>query len=114
MFRSGKPPIRIGDFGHRNVANLNSSGQFVIDTPVPGAQTYVDFLPSVQVQYSINSSTNIRAAYGRGIARPNFSDLPPYELVDQSRNPIRVSVGNPNLKTTHANEYDLLCEHYLK
>ena len=95
-------------------ANFNSSGQFVIDTPLPGAQTYVDFLPSVQVQYSINSSTNIRAAYGRGIARPNFSDLPPYELVDQSRNPIRVSVGNPNLKTTHANDYDLLFEHYLK
>jgi TonB-dependent receptor len=95
-------------------ANFDSNGNFLTDIPLPGAQTYVDFLPSVQVQYSINSSTNIRVAYGRGIARPNFSDLPPYELVDQSRNPVRVTVGNPNLKTTHANDYDLLFEHYFK
>jgi TonB-dependent receptor len=95
-------------------ANFDTSGNFLTDILLPGQQTYVDFLPSVQVQYNINSSTNIRAAYGRGIARPNFSDLPPYELVDQSRNPTRVTVGNPNLKTTHANDYDVLFEHYLK
>jgi TonB-dependent receptor len=36
----------------------------------------------------------------------------PFALVDPSRN--RVSTGNPNLKPTHANDYDLLFEHYLK
>ncbi|HVS86912.1 MAG TPA: TonB-dependent receptor [Candidatus Acidoferrum sp.] len=85
---------------------------FVSDTPVPGEQTYTNFLPSVQVQYNINSSTNIRAAYGRGIARPNFTDLPPFQLLDPSRR--RLSIGNPALKPTHANDYDLLFEHYLK
>jgi TonB-dependent receptor len=95
-------------------AKFDSSGAFLTDLPLPGQQTYVDYLPSVQVQYSVNSSTNIRAAYGRGIARPNFSDLPPYFLVDASRNPTRVTVGNSNLKTTHANDYDLLFEHYFK
>src|SRR5467141_4708089 len=88
----------------------DSKSQF--DVPVPGAQTYTNFLPSVQVQYNINGSTNIRAAYGRGIARPNFSDLPPFQLEEPGRN--RVSVGNPALKPTHANDYDLLFEHYLK
>jgi len=91
---------------------LFNNGVFVSDTPVPGEQTYVNFLPSVQVQYNINGSTNLRAAYGRGIARPNFSDLPPFALFDPVLN--RVSVGNPNLKPTHANDYDLLFEHYLK
>jgi TonB-dependent receptor len=91
---------------------FDNNGAFVSDTPAPGEQTYVNFLPSVQVQYNINGSTNLRAAYGRGIARPNFSDLPPFSLFDPSRN--RVSVGNPNLKPTHANDYDLLFEHYLK
>jgi TonB-dependent receptor len=95
-------------------AKFDSNGTFQTDLPLPGEQRYVDFLPSVQVQYSINSSTSIRAAYGRGIARPNFSDLPPYFLVDSSRNPTRVSVGNSDLKTTHANDYDLLFEHYFK
>jgi TonB-dependent receptor len=79
------------------IANFDASGKFISDTPV---------------QYNINGSTNIRAAYGRGIARPNFSDLPPFQLVEQNRN--RVTVGNPALKPTHANDYDLLFEHYLK
>jgi TonB-dependent receptor len=86
--------------------------KFLSDTPVPGEQTYTNFLPSVQVQYNINGSTNIRVAYGRGIARPNFSDLPPFQLVENGRN--RVTIGNPALKPTHANDYDVLFEHYLK
>jgi TonB-dependent receptor len=84
----------------------------LMDTPSPGAQTYTNFMPSVQVQYNFNGSTNIRAAYGRGIARPNFSDLPPFRLVEQGRN--RVTIGNPALRPTHANDFDLLLEHYLK
>src|SRR6266404_2260552 len=86
--------------------------KFLSDSPAPGEQTYTNFLPSVQVQYNINGSTNIRAAYGRGIARPNFSDLPPFQLVEQGRN--RVTIGNPALRPTHANDFDLLFEHYLK
>jgi TonB-dependent receptor len=90
------------------------TGDFVFrgDTPVPGEQTYTNFLPSVQVQYNINGSTNIRAAYGRGIARPNFSDLPPFQSLEQGRK--RVTLGNPALRPTHANDFDLLFEHYLK
>ena len=91
---------------------ITGDAKFLGDQAAPGASTYTNFMPSVQVQYNFNSSTNIRAAYGRGIARPNFSDLPPFELVEQNRN--RVTVGNPNLKPTHANDYDLLFEHYLK
>jgi TonB-dependent receptor len=86
--------------------------RWLSDTPIPGAQTYTNFLPSIQVQYNFNSSTNVRAAYGRGIARPNFGDLPPFQLIEPGHN--RVKVGNPNLKPTHANDYDLLFEHYLK
>jgi len=86
------------------------------DIQVPGEQTYTNFLPSVQVQYNINGSTNIRAAYGRGIARPNFSDLPPFSIVDQSGGGgiTRITEGNPKLKPTHANNFDLLFERYLK
>jgi len=94
------------------IAKFNPDGTFASDTPAPGAQTYTNFLPSVQVQYNINGSTNIRAAYGRGIARPNFSDLPPFQSVEQGRH--RVTIGNPALRPTHANDYDLLFEHYLK
>jgi TonB-dependent receptor len=97
-------------------ANFDPSGNFISDTRVPGSQSYLDVLPSVQVQYNINGSTNVRAAYGRGIARPNFGDLPPFALLDQGGvgGTTRVSTGNPALKPTHANNFDLLFEHYLK
>jgi TonB-dependent receptor len=91
---------------------ITGDAKFLSDVPSPGAQTYANFLPSVQVQYNFNGTTNIRAAYGRGIARPNFSDLPPFQSVEPGRN--RVTIGNPNLRPTHANDYDLLFEHYLK
>jgi TonB-dependent receptor len=95
------------------LAKFDASGAFIPpDIQVPGEQTYTSFLPSAQVQYNINGTTNIRAAYGRGIARPNFSDLPPFQLEEPGRN--RVTIGNPALKPTHANDYDLLFEHYLK
>ena len=97
-------------------ANFDSTGNFISDTRVPGAQSYLDVLPSVQLQYNLNGSSNIRAAYGRGIARPNFGDLPPFANLDQGGigGTTRVFTGNPNLIPTHANDFDLLFEHYLK
>ena len=97
-------------------ANFDPSGNFLSDSQVPGEQSYLDVLPSVQLQYNINGSTNIRAAYGRGIARPNFGDLPPFANLDQGGvgGTTRVFTGNPALIPTHANDFDLLIEHYLK
>jgi len=97
-----------------NKVVLNTDGSWNSTVPVPGAQSYVDVLPSVQFQYTFGANTNLRLAYGRGIARPNFSDLPPFALVDPSSTPTGVQTGNPNLKPTHANNFDILFEHYLK
>lgn len=94
------------------IVKPDSTGMLV-DTPAPGGSDYTNFLPSVQVQYNFNGTTNVRAAYGRGIARPNFGDLPPFKLVTPGGRP-RGTEGNPDLKPTHANDYDLLFEHYLK
>jgi TonB-dependent receptor len=97
-------------------ANFDPTGKFLSDTAVPGQQSHTDVLPSVQFQYSLGGNMNIRAAYGRGIARPNFSDLPPFATVDQAGvgGITKVSTGNSNLKPTEANNFDLLFEKYLK
>ena len=87
-------------------------GTFV--APASGEQTYVDVLPSVQFQYAFEANTKLRLSYGRGIARPNFADLPPSGTVDFTTTPNTASVGNPNLIPTHAHNYDILLEHYLK
>jgi TonB-dependent receptor len=85
-----------------------------VTTPAPANTWYWDPLPSVQLRYRITDDSDIRAVYGRGISRPNPYDLVPYVTIDQTTNPYTISTGNPNLKPEHANDYDLLYEHYLK
>lgn len=96
-----------------SVTNNASSTQAIV-TPLPANTWYWDPLPSVQLRYRITDESDIRAVYGRGISRPNPYDMVPYVTQDQSTNPLTISVGNPNLKPEHANDYDLLYEHYLK
>ena len=80
-------------------------------TAVTGDNLYVNVLPSVNFQYAFTPNTILRAGYGRGIARPNFSDLPPFAL--ESDTDGQITVGNPKLKATTANNFDILAERYL-
>jgi TonB-dependent receptor len=77
---------------------------------------YFNALPSVQAQYLIEKNTNLRANYSQGIARPNVGDLVPTTIVDPNATPRPglVQEGNPNLKPTKANNYDLLVEHFFQ
>jgi TonB-dependent receptor len=95
-----------------NIVVVDRSGTFVSTSPVSGDQQYTDVLPSVQFRVALDANTNLRMAYGRGIARPNFSDLPPYLLEQDKKKAI--SVGNPALKPTSANNVDLLFERFLE
>jgi TonB-dependent receptor len=90
---------------------IDSSGNY-ISTPLHKNSTIVDPLPSAELRYAVTPDSAIRLAYGRGIARANFGDLAPSLTVDDTRQ--RISLGNPNLKATHANNYDILYEQYLK
>jgi TonB-dependent receptor len=126
------------DFGKLRVAagirfeqtNMNTSGYYVTlypagskncptttgcGTPVPikANHSYLDPLPNVTLRYAVSPESAIRAVYGRGVSRPDPYELIPYTTEDDSTNPISRSIGNPDLKPTHANNYDLLYEHYL-
>ncbi len=93
---------------------FDASNNYVSTTPVAGDNLYVNVLPSVNFQYAFTPNTSLRAGYGRGIARPNFSDLPPSVYETDQGNPPQIMVGNPALKPTTANNFDLLAERYLK
>jgi TonB-dependent receptor len=95
------------------VVNNATSTQATV-TPQPASNRYWDPLPSVQLRYRITDDSDIRAVYARAISRPNPYDMVPYVTLDNSSNPLSVAIGNPNLKPEHANDYDLLYEHYLK
>ena len=93
---------------------LDTDGNYIpgSTTPLRKTGSYLDALPSVQLRFGIDQNTAVRVVYGRGIARPNFVDLTPFMVQDDSAN--KVSVGNPNLKATHSNNFDLLFEKYLE
>lgn len=96
-----------------NVVNNATSTQATV-TPQQANTWYWDPLPSVQLRYRITDDSDIRAVYARAISRPNPYDMVPYITLDNSTNPLTVAVGNPSLKPEHANDYDVLYEHYLK
>jgi TonB-dependent receptor len=91
---------------------LDSKGHYVSTSPVSGSHDYVNALPSVQYRYGFNPNTDIRLAYGMGIARPNFSDLPPFILESDKKK--TVNVGNPDLRPTRANNVDVLFERFFE
>jgi TonB-dependent receptor len=102
--------------GFNVINNVDSMGNPLPSTvtPVPANKWYWDPLPSVQLRYRITDDSDIRVVYARAISRPNPYDMVPYVTQDNSTNPLTIAVGNPNLKPEHANDYDLLYEHYLK
>ncbi|MGH9680328.1 MAG: TonB-dependent receptor domain-containing protein, partial [Candidatus Acidiferrales bacterium] len=89
-------------------------GSWVSTVPITGGGNYLNVLPSVQYQYQLTPNTNIRASYAMAIGRPNFSDLVPSVIASPNGSPPGVSVGNPSLVATRANDFDLLFEHFFQ
>jgi TonB-dependent receptor len=91
----------------------DTNGNYLSTSPVYATGSYINLLPSVQLRYNIDQSSDIRAVYGRGISRPNPYDLVPYKTLDESTTPNTENIGNPALVAEHANDYDLLYEKFL-
>lgn len=79
-----------------------------------GANAYADLLPSASLAFNIDSNSDLRLAYFRGISRPDPQFLTTATSLDSSTFPPTVTIGNPTLKPEHANDYDLLYERFLK
>lgn len=95
------------------VPNQDSNGNWISDTNVTSSASYWDPLPSVQARWALTQDTNLRAVYARGISRPNPFDLVPYVIINDGSNPA-IQIGNPSIKPTHANNFDLLIEHSIR
>jgi TonB-dependent receptor len=88
----------------------DDGGNYASTVPVSGSNTTGRFLPGLHVKYAMTPSANVRAALTRTLARPNYYDLVPYQLVHQENG--EIERGNPNLKATTSNNADLLFERY--
>jgi TonB-dependent receptor len=92
---------------------FNTNGNVASIDPVTRNPSYLDVFPSAQLRFGLGQDSAIRVSYGRGIARPDFGDLPPFFSAQQT-NGNEVDIGNPDLKPTRANNFDVLFEQYLK
>lgn len=98
------------NLGYNNQRNANSLGT----TPIRVNTSYLDVLPSASLRYSLTRSSGIRLVYGRGLSRPQFSDLIPFQTVTSSGSArTTVSQGNPYIAAEYADNIDLLYENSL-
>lgn len=78
--------------------------------PLTGEGGYDNFLPSLHLTVRPDASSNIRAAYTTGLARPRYQQLVPRRVVDDDERTI--SYGNPDLEPRTAHNFDLMYERF--
>jgi len=93
-----------------NAKGVDANGNSFI-APVGQGKSYTNFFPSAQARYELEPDTLVRAAFSSTIARPGFNQVNASLNIDPSAD--TVSQGNPNLKPTTADSFDLSWEHYL-
>jgi TonB-dependent receptor len=75
---------------------------------------YTDVLPSVALKIATSPNTAVRLVYSRALSRPDPQDISKaVGTVNDTQNPPTVSLGNPDLRPEHANNFDILVEQYL-
>jgi TonB-dependent receptor len=98
------------DYAGYNVI-YDDGGDYLSTAPVSGSSRSTQWLPGFHLKYALTPDTSLRAAFTRTLARPNYYDLVPYQLVFQEDG--EIARGNSSLKPTTSNNIDLLMEHYL-
>jgi outer membrane receptor protein involved in Fe transport/uncharacterized iron-regulated membrane protein len=73
-------------------------------TPLARAdqRVFVDVNPSAHLVYRLRKDVSVHAGASRGLARPKFDELSPFETVASTK----ITVGNPDLNPTRAWSYD--------
>ena len=74
---------------------------------------YTNAFPTVQLRYTILPKLIARATFSTGIARPGFNQNTVATSVDLTQSPVSISEGNPNLKPTLGDNYDLDLAYYM-
>jgi TonB-dependent receptor len=64
------------------------------------------FLPMVQLRYNTTDWFDLRASYTQTLARPDYHQLAPNYTISYGQGTVRA--GNPNLKTAHAYNTDVI------
>lgn len=91
---------------------VNSDGDEDFVSTGDKKNDYTNWLPSVLLKYDVNDDFKVRASYTRTLSRPKYSNLIP--CVNYSTQDEEATIGNPNLKPTVSDNFDLSAEYYFK
>lgn len=107
--------LRIESTGENNVGYLGTSRSGTPgSTPIRATYSYINLLPSASVRYALTPTQGLRLVYSRGLARPDFQDLIPFESAPSGTGRTSsVSRGNPFLNAEYADDIDVLYENNL-
>ncbi len=75
-----------------------------ITSGVEASNNYVNYIPSLFATYKVSDESNLRFSYAHRIRRPNAGDLNPYVVY---RDEFNVSAGNPKLKPTQTDSFEI-------
>ncbi len=89
-------------------SNQKMDSQSLTGQQVNVDKNYNDFLPSLNVVYQPTEFLNVRAAYSRTLARPEFREIAPFTYYDFLEN--ELVQGNPGLTRSLITNYDLRVE----
>ena len=118
-----KEPVLAGYFiAEKNVGNVSiKTGLRAEHSKRHGAQSnrekaiidtsYLDFFPSISLEYQFSDDLKSNLSYSKRINRPNYKDLNPYTIYYDSLSYIK---GNPNLvpEISHSVELKLIYKKY--
>jgi TonB-dependent receptor len=96
--------------GFHQVQNANGTTGYT-DAPIASEGRYEKFLPSFNAHAELTDSLYLRAAASQTLIRPALTDLA-YKRT-ASWNDFRFTDGNPNLKPTYADQWEVGVEKYL-
>ncbi len=89
------------------VASVDDNGNKVLDT---GENDYSDFLPSLNVTYTLTDETLMRFAAAKVMRRADFDELSPALSIDNSL--VTGTQGSYQLEPYRVTQYDFSVEHY--
>lgn len=108
----------MGNAGMRFVTTeIKAAGHGFLGDTITASSSYNDFLPSINLAYSLTDDMLIRAAAAKVIARPSLTNMAPSVTAMSIptggiQNTMTMATGNPDLKPYRAKTVDIGWEWY--
>lgn len=80
-------------------------------TSISASRDYTNTLPGLYLRYDASEQLVVRASWSSSIARPSFGDIALRRNISEDDG--EIFVGNPNLETLEATNWDASVEYYL-